>query len=408
MPSPPPKRSTLSLAEARRIAITAQGLARPRPTTVTMRQIDATIQRMGVLQIDSVNVLARSQFLPLFSRLGVYDQCLLAQAAGRQPRRITEYWAHQAAFVPVALHPLFRWRMEAYRNEAWGSIQRAGAEHADVVVEVLAAVGELGPSSARRLTAELGHAPDALREHWGWNWSVVKTACEFLFFTGQLCVVERNTQFERVFDLPERVLPYEVVAAPTPSADEAMRELVLIAARAHGVATVKCLADYWRTKASPTRQAIRELVEEGELEVVSVDGTVAYLSAGLPIPRRVTTRALLSPFDPLIWERARTQWLFNFHYRIGIYTPASQRVHGYYVLPFLLDDALVGRVDLKADRASGRLLVQSAWREPEAPAETATELAGELRRMADWLGLPDVVVAARGDLAADLDAVVPR
>jgi len=371
-----------------------------------MRQVEKTIQRMGVLQIDSVNVLTRSQFLPLFSRLGAYDQSLLAQAAGNKPRRVTEYWAHQAAFIPVALHPLFRWRMEAYRHEAWGSIQRAGTEHADVVEEVLAAVGELGPSSARRLTAELGHAPEALREHWGWNWSVVKTACEFLFYTGQLCVVERNTQFERVFDLAERVLPPDVVAAPTPSADEAMRELIRIAARAHGVGTVKCLADYWRTRLTPTRRAISELVEEGTLEPVSVDDTEAYVPGGVIVPRRVTARALLSPFDPPIWQRERTQWLFNFHYRIGIYTPADQRVHGYYVLPFLLDDALVARVDLKADRASGRLFVQSAWREFGAPVETATELAGELRRMADWLELQDVVVASRGDLAADLDAAI--
>ncbi len=373
-----------------------------------MRQIDATIHRMGVLQIDSVNVLTRSHFLPLFSRLGAYDRSLLERAAGRKPRRITEYWAHQAALIPVGLHPLFRWRMEAYRDEAWGSVQRAGAQHADVVEDVLAAVTELGPSSARRLTAELGHSPDALRQHWGWNWSVVKTACEFLFFTGQLGVVERNSQFERVFDLTERVLPSAVANAPTPSADEAIRELVMVAARAHGVATVKCLADYWRTKAAATRRAVNELTEEGTLEPVSVEGTDAYLLAGATVPRRIDARALLSPFDPLVWERNRAQWLFNFHYRIGIYTPAAQRVHGYYVLPFLLDDSLVGRVDLKADRASGQLLVQSAWREPGAPQGAAFELAGELWSMARWLGLEDVVVASRGDLASELQTVVRR
>lgn len=373
-----------------------------------MRQVEKTIQQMGVLQIDSVNVLTRSQFLPLFSRLGTYDQSLLARAAAKKPRRITEYWAHQAAYIPVALHPLFRWRMEAYGREAWGSILRAGAEHADVVEEVLAAVGELGPRTASQLTAALGHPPDALREHWGWNWSVVKTACEFLFFTGELAVATRTAQFERVFDLPERVLPPEVVAAPTPSTHEATRELIRIAARAHGVATVKCLADYWRTRAAPTREAIGELVAEGTLHTVSVNGVDAYLHSDATFPRRLNARALLSPFDPLIWERNRTQWLFNFHYRIGIYTPAAQRVHGYYVLPFLLDDALVGRVDLKADRASGRLLVQSAWQESGAPTGIATELAGELRAMADWLELDNVVVAPRGDLAAELDAAVQR
>lgn len=406
MPVPAPRRqSTLSLAEARRIAISAQGLAVPRPRAVTMRHLDATIQRMGVLQIDSVNVLTRSQFLPLFSRLGSYDRELLARAAGQRPRRVTEYWAHQAAFIPVALHPLFRWRMATYEREAWGSIQQAGEKHSDVVQEVLAAVGELGPSTARRLSAELGHAPNTSKGHWGWNWSVVKSACEFLFFTGELTVAERNTQFERVFDLPGRALPVGVVGAPTPSEDEAMRELVRVAARAHGVATDKCLADYWRTRLAPTRRAIQELLEEGALEPVTVEGTPAYLSAGTAIPRKVRARALLSPFDPLVWHRDRTQWLFGFRYRIGIYTPAAQRVHGYYVLPFLLDGALVGRVDLKADRAAGKLLVQSAFQEPGAPGDTAWELARELRAMAGWLGLADVIVMPRGDLAAALEQV---
>lgn len=405
-PSALRRRTTLSLTDARHAAIAAQGLARPRPGTVTMRQVDSAIQRMGALQIDSVNVLTRSQFLPLFSRLGPYDQTLLAEAAGKKPRRITEYWAHQAAFIPVALLPLFRWRMASYATEAWGSVQEAREKHGDVVDEVLVAVGELGPSTSRRLSAELGHSPNTSKDHWGWNWSVVKSACEFLFFTGELTVTHRNAQFERVFDLPERALPAGVVAAPTPSEDEAMRELVRIAARAHGVATDRCLADYWRTRLAPTRQAIRELVEEGTIEPVSVEGVPAYASAGISIPRRITVRALLSPFDPLVWHRDRTEWLFGFRYRIGIYTPAAQRVHGYYVLPFLLNGALVGRVDLKADRSAGKLLVQSAWREPGAPAETAGELAQELRAMAGWLGLDDVVPVQRGDLAAELAAVL--
>lgn len=367
-----------------------------------MRHVDATIRRMGVLQIDSVNVLTRSQFLPLFSRLGPYDQSLLADAAGRRPRRITEYWAHQAAFIPVASLPLFRWRMASYATEAWGSIQQAREKHPGLVQDVLAAVEELGPSTSRQLSAELGHSPNTSKEHWGWNWSVVKSACEFLFFTGELTVAERNTQFERVFDLPERALPVAVVNAAVPSKSAAMRELVRIAARAHGVATDRCLADYWRTKLAPTRRAIQELVEEGALEPVSVEGTPAYLSAGASVPRKTTARALLSPFDPLVWHRDRTEWLFGFRYRIGIYTPAAQRVHGYYVLPFLLNGALVGRVDLKADRTAGKLLVQSAWQEAGAPAETAAELAEELRAMAGWLGLDGVVVVPRGDLAADL------
>ena len=400
-----PRQQDVSLPQARRMAIAAQGLARPRPATVTMRQVDATIKRMGVLQIDSVNVLARNQFLPLFSRLGPYDRALLTRAAEDRPRRITEYWAHQAAFIPVDLHPLFRWRMEAYADEAWGSIRRAETHHAGVVSEVLSAIGDLGPITPSRLTVALGHDPSSLREHWGWNWNVVKTVCEFLFFTGQVVTAARTSQFERVFDLPQQVLPARVLCAPTPSVDDAHRELVGLAARAHGIGTVKCLADYWRLKAAPTRRAVNELVEEGTLLPVSVEGTLAYLHAEAARPRRVTARALLSPFDPLVWERNRALWLFNFHYRIGIYTPAAQRVHGYYVLPFLLDEALVARVDLKADRASRRLLVQSAWRETGAPADTAVHLTTELRAMADWLDLDDVVVVSRGDLADDLQGV---
>ena len=409
MPSPTPAAlRNLSLPQARRVAIAAQGLARPRPGTVTIRQVDAVVARMGVLQIDSVNVLARSQFLPLFSRLGPYDRSLLARAAAENPRRITEDWAHQAAYIAVDVHPLFRWRMEAYANEAWGSIRRAETQHAGLVAEVLEAIRERGPITPGRLTVELGHHPVALRDHWGWNWNVVKTVCEFLFFTGQVVAAGRTAQFERVFDLPEHVLPPQVLNAPTPSLEEAHRALVGLAARAHGVGTIKCLADYWRLKAAPTRRAVDELVEEGTLLPVSVEGAAAFLHAGATQPRRVRARALLSPFDPLVWERNRTQWLFGFHYRIGIYTPAAQRVHGYYVLPFLLDNALVARVDLKADRATGRLLVQSAWGEPGAPADTAPQLAAELRVMADWLGLDDVAVVGRGDLGPALRTAVAR
>ncbi|MEO7587064.1 MAG: crosslink repair DNA glycosylase YcaQ family protein, partial [Arachnia sp.] len=265
--------------------------------------------------------------------------------------------------------------------------------------------GDLGPITPGRLTVQLGHDPQQRRDHWGWNWNVVKTVCEFLFFSGQIVAAERTPQFERVFDLPERVLPPRVVDAPTPCVEDAHRQLVGIAARAHGIATVRCLADYWRLRAAPTRRAVEKLVEEGTLVPVDVEGTAAYLHAEAAVPRTVRARALLSPFDPLVWERNRALWLFDFHYRIGIYTPAEQRVHGYYVLPFLLGSDLVGRVDLKADRASGRLLVQSAWQEPEAPACTARELAGELRSIADWLHLGDVVVQDKGDLARELAAV---
>lgn len=393
---------SLTLPQARRIAVAAQGLARRNQVRPGIRQVDAAIRRMGVLQIDSVNVLARSQFLPLFSRLGGYDQNLLARAAHQRPRRITEYWAHQAAFIPVYLLPLFRWRMEAYSREAWGSISRAAEEHPGLVAEVLAAVAELGPITPSRLTVELGHDPSLRRDHWGWNWTVVKTVSEYLFFTGQIAVAGRTAQFERIFDTPDRVLPPAVLDAPTPTVEEAHRELTRLAARAHGVATVRCLADYWRTSMARTRAAVVELLAAGELEPVTVASTPAFLHRDAARPRRVSARALLSPFDPLVWERNRAQWLFGFHYRIGIYTPAAQRVHGYYVLPFLLDDALVARVDLKADRATRTLLVQASWAEPGAPVHTVAELAEELRAMADWLQLDQVQVCPRGDLAQAL------
>lgn len=396
----------LSRAQARRVALAAQGFTRPRPPAVGIRQVDAVIRRMGTVQIDSVNVLVRSQYLPLFSRLGPYDPSLLLRAAERRPRRITESWAHQASFIPVDLQPLFRWRMAASAEEAWTSVRQVAAEHPGLVQEVLAAVADLGPVTPARLSTALGHDPTIRREHWGWNWNLVKTATEFLFFTGRVAVAGRTPSFERIFDLPERVLPPQVLAAPTPTTPDAHRDLVALAARAHGIATPRCLADYWRLRPARTRTVVHDLVDDGTLLPVTVEGTPAWLHADAVVPRRVRARALLSPFDPVIWERTRTRWLFGFHYRIGIYTPAAQREHGYYVLPFLLDDALVARVDLKADRAAGRLLVRSAWREPDAPAHIAPELAAELHTMAGWLGLDDIAVAPRGDLAADLAAHV--
>ncbi len=394
--------SDLSRAQARRIALAAQGFADPRPRGVPdSRALSRVLGRIGLIQIDSVNVLSRAQYLPLYSRLGPYPRDLLDRASGKAPRRLVEYWAHEASLVPVQTHPLLRWRMARAHSEAWGGPRRIAKDRPDLVKQVLEDVREHGPMTAREIDDDMERTQDY---NWGWNWSDVKRALEFLFFAGDITVAGRNSQFERLYDVPERVLPRSVLDAPTPTSDEAHRDLVRIAARAHGVATAQCLKDYFRTAPETTAQAIAELVEAGELLPVSIEGwkRQAYLHAEARVPRRVNTRALVSPFDSLVFERTRTEALWDFRYRIEIYVPAPKRVFGYYVLPFLLGDRLVARVDLKADRAAGVLLVQSAHAEPRAPVETAAELATELVQLAGWLGLSAVSVNGAGDLAAPL------
>jgi uncharacterized protein YcaQ len=339
--------------------------------------------------------------MPVFSRLGAYDRGLLDRIAGHGggpiQRRLVEYWAHEASLIPVELHPLLRWRMANVEHQAWRSIARIGRERPELVARTLALVAEHGPIRARQAGGErTGAGPGAM-----WNWHDGKVALEHLFFTGQITAA-RRVNFERHYDLTERVLPLAVQQVPTPAADAAQRELVRIAARALGVATEPDLGDYFRLPRAASRARVAELVAGGELLPVSVEGwqAPAYMWPKTRRPRRLRARALLSPFDSLIWFRPRTERLFGFHYRIEIYTPAAQRRHGYYVLPFLLGERIVARVDLKADRQRDALRVKGAFAEPDVePDAVARELAAELRLAADWLGLNGLVVEERGDLA---------
>ncbi|MFC7362375.1 winged helix-turn-helix domain-containing protein [Nocardioides astragali] len=406
---------TLTAVQARRIALAAQGFCDRPHAAPSMRTFDRTLARTGVLQVDSVNVLQRAHYMPLYSRMGPYDVGLLDRAqgqAGPGPRRVVEYWAHVQALMPVDLWPLMQHRREKYRGERgkWGF-----TADADLEPRVLAAVRDRGPVTARDLEREFSTGPRT-KEHWGWNWSESRKVLDYLYLVGDVAIAGRNSQFEVVYDLPERVLPATVLDAPTPTPQEAVTELVRRAARSHGVASAACLADYYRLRLQPApggpsvKVAIDELVEAGELTPVTVQGwkRQAYVHREARLPRRVGARTLISPFDPVVWERARADALFDFFYRIEIYVPAEKRLHGYYVLPFLLGDRLVGRVDLKADRANRILLVPGAFAEDHAPAETAAELAVELRRLAGWLGLDDVVVGRHGDLSDALRAALGR
>ena len=381
--------ATLSLPQARRIALAAQGFGAARPRKVGQAQLRREIERLALHQIDSVNVISRAHYLPAFSRLGIYDRGLFDHAAwGPKPaRRMFEYWAHEASLLPLDLHPLLRWRMaEADRGErGWTALRQFATERRAETDAVLDRIRGEGPLAASDF--DEGKS----RSGW-WEWGDSKRKLEWLFWAGHITTATRRNSFERVYDLTERVIPADILALPTLDKASAHRALIDRAARALGIATEGDLRDYFRTGVADSKAAIAVLAEEGALLPVTVKGWrhPAWLHRDARLPRRVAARALLAPFDPLIWERARTERLFGFRYRIEIYTPAEKRLYGYYVLPFLLGDRLVARVDLKADRQGGRLLVQSRHLEPDAPAETLTELAEELEIMAAWLGLDRV------------------
>jgi uncharacterized protein YcaQ len=402
-------RERLSAAAARRLAISAQGFASPRPAgPADWRTLRRMVKRLGLLQIDSVNVLVRAHYLPLFSRLGRYDRAAFDAKTYRRrdAGALFEYWAHEASLLPVEMQPLLRWRMaKAERFEGiYGALGRFVRERRSFVDSALAEIAERGPIGASELTG----AGTGTTGWWGWNDG--KTALEYLFWAGLVTTATRRGSFERVYDLPERVFPRAVLAAPTPDPADALRALIRHAATALGVATAADLHDYFRMNAADGNPAIRTLVEEGALLPVEVEGWTqpAFLDAAARIPRQIDATALLVPFDPLVWERARAERLFGFRYRIEIYTPAHKRVHGYYVLPFLFGDRLVARVDLKADRANRTLLVHAVHGEPGIqPGPVAEALLAELRLLAAWLDLDEVAIGERGDLAKALRAQLP-
>ncbi|MGH2686537.1 MAG: winged helix-turn-helix domain-containing protein [Actinomycetota bacterium] len=363
----------ISLATARRIALGAQGFADRRPTgRIDARHIRRVLDRIKLLQLDSVNVLVRSHYLPLFSRIGPYPMELLDDMAYRR-RELFECWAHVASLVPIEHYPAIRRRMEStMRHPPPATLEAVYQE-----------VAERGPLSASQLSD-----PGERRGPW-WGWNDGKRALEWLFREGRVTAAARPN-FERVYDLTERVIPPEILALPIPEEAEARRRLLLLGAEAHGIGTDRDLCDYFRLSLTKSRPVIRELVADGALIPVEVEGwkEKAYLHPAAKVPRRIDRAALLTPFDPIVWERARAERLFGFFYRIEIYTPAPKRIYGYYVLPFLLGDRLVGRVDLKTDRAARRLLLRGAFLEPgHDPATVAEVLHEELISMAKWLGV---------------------
>ena len=381
-----PKRlDELTIVEARSLALAAQGFDKPRSKSKSSTA-DAVevIKKLGVIQIDSVNVLVRSQELPLFARLGDHDRNAINKATAQS--KIFEYWGHEAAILPVEIQPLFRWKMNAARTgkiKHWG-LTSFYADNKAFVKRILKHVEANGPVTARELSTRTEK-----KSSW-WDWDEAKTALEYLFLTGQLMSCGRGSDFARIYDITERVLPSKILNTPTPTEDEARKQLLVHAARAQGVATLTDLADYYRQKTAVIKPLVNELVEQGELREVTVDTWVekAFVHRSAKLPKKLYATALLSPFDSLVWCRPRNERLFDFHYRIEIYTPKEKRKFGYYVLPFMMNGELVGRVDLKADRANSKLLVQSVHTEKGIKrASINGALTDELRALANWLQL---------------------
>lgn len=402
------KNDALSNAQARRLALVAQGFDSPkREGTANWTRIERAIAHMNLLQIDSVNVLVRSHYLPVFARAGHYSHDTLDQRTfGRRKRRFFEYWAHEASFLPLELYPLLRWKMERARNGTGEHkfLETFGREQKAYVDEVRAHVRANGPTAVSDLPD-----PGGRTGNW-WGWNKGKIALEYLFHTGEVTAATRRV-FERLYDLPERVLPADTLNAPMVPEADAVRRLIDLSARALGIASEADLRDYFRLPVDAFKKAMPALIEEGVLVPARVDGWTikAYRHRDTGSPRKAGANTLLSPFDPLVWERSRAERLFDFHYRIEIYTPQPKRVYGYYVLPFLEGDRLTARFCLKADRQAGLLRVNAAHGEDGIDMmRTAEAAAPELRRMAQWLGLGDIAAAARGSLAKPLRQALKR
>ncbi|RLP24234.1 winged helix-turn-helix domain-containing protein [Mesorhizobium sp. YM1C-6-2] len=395
-------REKLSLPMARRVALAAQGFAEPRPSgPVDRRHLNRVLGRLGLLQIDSVSAVVRAHYMPLFSRLGPYPMSLIDDAAKPgAKRRLFEYWAHEASFLPLETWPLMQWRMRRAagndESEIYGGLARWARRNGPLIETIYGEVASRGPLAASHIEGAKG------KGGW-WGWSDEKHAFEWLFWAGRITTHSRRG-FERLYDLPERVIPPGIYNAPAPKPEDAHRELLRMSARALGVATYGDLRDYYRLSPGDVKGRLEELVEEGELLPVTVEGwkQQAYLHKDARMPRKVHARALLAPFDPLVFERSRAERLFDFRYRIEIYTPAEKRQYGYYVLPFLLGDTVVARADVKADRPAGVLRVLATFAEPGAPPDTAAELLDEFRLMQSWLGLERLEVVPKGDLGPAL------
>jgi uncharacterized protein YcaQ len=391
----------ISAAQARRIALAAQGFGR-RPTDAGrsipgVRQLGSLIDRLGLLQLDSVNVYERSHYLPVFARLGHYDKADLDRLTFGRTSRFTEYWAHEAAIIPMAKRPLFQWRMDARRAKQTADVTGWAHNNGPMLDWLRAELAAKGPLPA----SQIEHDANKRKGSW-WQWSDVKYGLEYLFGWGEVVSAGR-TRFERSYALAEQRVPADILAARVAQTD-AVRALMADGAKAHGIGTLADIADYYRIKQGPARQAVADLVDDGELVPVTVEGWTqqAYLHRDARVPRRVDAAALLSPFDPVVWARPRAERMFDFHYRIEIYTPAHKRVFGYYSLPVLLDDRIVGRIDLKSDRQNRVLRVQSAWREPGAPAGIEQRIVPLLESARVWQGLDAIEVVDRGDLAREL------